>query len=165
MKLRTSLMLTLISSVLTLGVATAAEPAGKMSGEKHEMDCDGMSMKHGGMMDPVARADKHLSELKARLKLTKDQEPAWQVFSDQVKDQARSMAAMHDKKKEEMKDMPMSAPDRMAMMASMMKERAQSMSTMADNVKTFYATLTPEQKIAFDKMHMGHMKGMEQMQH
>ena len=159
MKLRTSLMLTLISSVLTLGVATAAEHVGKMSGEKHEMDCGEM------MKDPVERADKHLSELKARLKLTKDQEPAWQVFSDQVKDQAKSMEAMHDKKKEEMKDMPKSAPDRMAMMASMMKDRAQSMSAMADNVKTFYATLTPEQQIAFDKMHMGHMKSMERMQH
>jgi len=165
MKLRTTLMLTLISSALTLGVATAAEHGGKMGGEKHGMDCAGMGMMQGGMMDSVARAEKHLSELKAKLKLTKDQEPAWQTFSDQVKDQAKSMAAMHDKKKEGMQDMPKSAPDKMAMMASMMKDRAQSMSTMADNVKTFYATLTPEQKIAFDKVHMEHMKGTERMKH
>lgn len=165
MKLRTTLMLTLISSALTLGVATSAEHGGKMGMEKHKMGCGSMSMMQGGMMDSVARAEKHLSELKAELKLTNDQEPAWQTFSDQVKDQAKSMAFMHDKKKEEMKDMSKSAPDMMAMMASMMKEHAQNMSTMADNVKTFYATLTPEQKTAFDKVHMRHMKGMKRMKH
>lgn len=163
MKLRTTLMLTLISSALTLGGATAAGHDGKIGGEEHKMSCGGMGMMHGGMMDSVARAEKHLSELKAKLKLTKDQEPAWQTFSDQVKDQAKLMAAMIDKKKEGMQDMPMSAPDRMEMMASMMKDRAQNMSTMADNVKTFYATLTPEQKIAFDKVHMNHMKHMKGM--
>ena len=159
MKLRTTLMLTVISSALALGVATAGE--GKMGGKNHEMNCPSM-----GMMDSTERAEKHLSELKAALKLTKDQEPAWQTFSDQVKTQAKTMASMHDKKKEGMKDMPQSAPEKMAMMSSMMKERAQNMSTMADNVKTFYATLTPEQKVAFDKMHtnhMGHMEGMEHM--
>ncbi len=31
------------------------------------------------------------------------------------------------------------------------------MAKMADNVKMFYATLTPEQQAAFDKMHMSHM--------
>ena len=165
MKLRTTLMLTLISSALTLGVATAAEHGGKMRGGKHKMDCDGMSMKQGGMMDSVASAENHLSELKAKLKLTNDQEPAWQTFSDQVRDQAKLMASMHEKKKEEMKDMPKSAPDMMAMMASMMKDHAQNMSTMADNVKTFYAALTPEQQAVFDKVHMGHMKGMGRMKH
>ena len=161
MKLRTTLMLTLISSALTLGGATAAEHVGKMGGEKHEMDSGCMGMMQGGMMDPVARAEKNLSELKGKLKLTKDQEPAWKTFSDQVKDQAKSMAAMMDKNKEGMQDMTKPAPDRMAMMASMMKDRAQTMSTMADNLKTFYATLTPEQKVTFDKVHMEHMKGMK----
>ncbi|MHB1591195.1 MAG: Spy/CpxP family protein refolding chaperone [Sulfuricella sp.] len=161
MKLRTTLMLTLISSALTLGVATAAEHGGKMRGEKHETDCADMGMMQGGRMDSVARAEKHLSELKAKLKLTKDQEPAWQTFSGQVKDQAKSMAAMMHKEKEGMRDMHKSAPDKMAMMASMMTDRAKNMSTMADNVKTFYATLTPEQKVAFDKVHMNHTKGMK----
>ena len=164
MKLRTTMMLTLISSALALGVATAGD--GKMGGKSHDMNCPSM-----GMMDSTERAEKHLGELKAALKLTKDQEPAWQTFSDQVKAQAKSMASMHDKKKEGMKDMPQSAPEKMAVMSSMMKDRAQSMSTMADNAKTFYATLTPEQKVAFDKMHMSHMghmghtEGMEHMKH
>jgi len=141
-----------------MGGAAAAEYGGKMSGGKHERDCASMGMMHGGKMEPVARVDKHLSELKARLKLTKDQEPAWQTFSDQAKEQAKSMAAMIPKRKEGMQDMPKSAPEKMAMMANMMKDRAQNMSTMADNVKTFYTILTPEQKVAFDKVHMEHMR-------
>ena len=164
MKLRTKLALGLISTVFAIGVATAASHDGKMHGKKHEMDCDGMGMMQGHMMkDPVATANKHLSELKAELKLTKDQEPAWQTFSDQVNAQAKNMASMHDKMKGDMQNMPMTMPDRMAMMADMMKERAQNMTAMADAVKTFYATLTPEQKNTFDKMHMSHMKSMEPM--
>lgn len=160
MKLRTTLMLTLISSALTVGGALAAQPDGMMGGGKSKMGCDSMGMMHGGMKDPVARAEKHLGVLKGALKLTKDQEPAWQTFSDQVKDQAKSKSAMMEKHREGMKDMPMPVPDRMEMMADIMKDRAQTMATMADNVKTFYATLTPEQKVAFDKVHMKQMQGM-----
>lgn len=162
MKFRTKILLVLISSALTLNVAMAADRGGMMGGG-NMMDCPSMGMKQGGMMDSVARSEKHLSELKAKLKLTKDQEPAWQTFSDQVNEQAKSMASMYDKKQEEMKDMSKSAPDRMAMMASMMKDRAQNMATMADNVKTFYATLTTEQKSTFDKVHMSRIKGMGRM--
>lgn len=164
MKLRTKLALGLISSVFAIGVATAANHDGKMGGQKHEMDGDSMGMMEGHMMmDPVATAHKHLSELKAKLNHTKEQEPAWQVFSDQVNAQAKNMASMHDKMKGNMQNMPMTAPERMAMMADMMKDRAQNMATMADAVKTFYATLTPEQKSAFDKMHMSQMKSMDHM--
>ena len=59
--------------------------------------------------------------------------------------------------------MPMTAPDRMAMMAGMMEDRAQNMARMADSVKTFYSALTPEQKTLFDKMHMSQIKHMDHM--
>ena len=60
-----------------------------------------------------------------------------------------------------MQNMPKTVPDRMAMMAGMMKARAEMMATMAEAVKTFYAMLSPEQKSTFDKMHMSHMRSME----
>lgn len=159
MKLATKILLGLIP-VFAMSVASAAAHEAKM-GHVKGPDCD-MSMMSGAMgKDPVASATKHLGELKAKLKLTSAQQPAWDTFSGQVNDQAKSMAAMHDMKQDKMKDksqtMTMTAPDKMAMMAEMTKERAQSMSKMADNVKTFYATLTPEQQAAFDKMHMSHM--------
>lgn len=162
MKLRTKLAFGLISTVFAIGVATAASHDGKMHKESHEMGCDGMGMMQGHMMkDPIAMAHKHLAELKAKLKLTKDQEPAWQAFSDKVNAQAKSMASMHDKMKGNMQDMPKTMPDRMAMMADMMKERAQNMAAMADAVKAFYSELKPEQKEVFDKMHMNHMQSMD----
>jgi hypothetical protein len=150
MKLRTKMAIGLIVSVLSAGVANAAH--------HRAMDCDGMGMMHGKKMDPEAMATRHLAELKADLKITQDQEPAWQAFSDKVNAQAKDMAAMRDKMKLHQSTMPTTAPDRMEMMAGMMKNRAEMMGNMADAVKTFYATLTPEQKARFDKMHMKHMQ-------
>jgi len=149
MKLHAKLMLGLISSLFAASIATAAGHGTKMSPHHHGMDCNSMSMMSGDMsMDPVARTQKHLSELNAKLNLTKEQQPAWQTFSDQVNDQAKNMASMRDKMKADAQSMPKSAPEHMARMADMMKDRAQNMATMADAVKTFYATLSPEQ-VAF----------------
>lgn len=166
MKIRTQIMLGLFSSVLAVNVASAVDSDSKMKGHKQEDKCEGMSMMHGDMqMDHVAQAQKHLSELKGKLHLTKDQEPAWKTFSEEVLAQAKSMGAMPAGMKKDMQSMPQTAPERMSMMASMMKDRAQHMASIADTVKTFYAALTPEQKMAFDKMHNNEMAHMQQMDH
>lgn len=165
MKLHTKLALGLISSLFVANLATAAEPGTKMSRHNLGMDCNNMSYMPGDMSympgdmrtDPIARAQKNLSELKAKLNLTNDQQPAWQTFSDQVNDQAKNMTEMRNKMKDKMQTMPKTAPEQMANMAEMMKDRAQGIAKMADAVKTFYATLTPEQQIAFDKVHMSRM--------
>lgn len=166
MKVRTQIMLGLFSSMLAVSAASAVDSDSKMKGHKHEMNCEGMNM-HGDMkMDHSAQAQKHLNELKSKLNLTKAQEPAWNTFSEQVMNQAKNMGMMAGGMKKDMQSMPQTAPERMAMMASMMKDRAQNMASMADTVKTFYDTLTPEQKMAFDKMHnseMAHMKHMGDM--
>ena len=95
MKLPTKLTLGLISSLLVASLATAAEQGAKMSRQTPGMDCNGMSMMPGDMgADPIVRAHTHLSDLNAKLKLTKDQQPAWQTFSDQVNAQAKTMKAM-----------------------------------------------------------------------
>lgn len=162
MKLHTKLALGLISSLFVANLATAAEPGTKMSRHNLGMDCNNMSYMPGDMRtDPIARAQKNLSELKAKLNLTNDQQPAWQTFSDQVNDQAKNMAEMRNKMKDKMQTMPKTAPEQMANMAEMMKDRAQGIAKMADAVKTFYATLTPEQQTAFDKVHMNRMNRMK----
>ena len=161
MKLHSKLMFGLISSLFAMSIASAAGHDAKMSRHTHGKHCDSMHMMSGEMgMDSVARATKHLSELKAKLNLTNDQQPAWQTFSDQVTDQAKTMEAMRDKMKDKAQTMPKTAPEQMAKMADMMKDRAQAMAKMADNVKTFYATLTPEQQTSFDQVHMRHMGHM-----
>jgi hypothetical protein len=166
MKLQTKLMLGLISAVFAAHVATAAESGAKMSRHHHGKDCNRMGMMSGDMgMDSVASAQKHLEELKTQLKLTDNQQAAWQTFSAQVNDQAKSMASMQDKMRDKTQTMPKTAPEQMAMMAEMMKDRARAMDKMADAVKAFYAALTPEQQTAFDKMHMSHMNGMGHRRH
>ena len=166
MKLPAKLTLGLISSLLVVNLATAADQSAKMSQHNPGMDCNGMGMMPGDMeKDPVARAQKHLSDLNAKLKLTKDQQQVWQTFSDQVNDQAKNMKAMRDKMQDKTQAMPKTAPEHMAMMADRMKERAEDMAKMADAVKTFYASLTTEQQAVFDKMHMSHMSQMRHMRH
>lgn len=158
MKLHTKLTLGLVSSLFAVSLATAATSGTKMGPYHSGMDCNGMGMMSGDMkMDPVARAQKHLSELNAKLNLTADQQPAWKTFSDQVNDQAKNMVAMRDQMKDNAQSMPKTAPERMAKMADLMKDRAQNMAKMADAVKTFYATLTAEQQATFDKMQMSQM--------
>jgi hypothetical protein len=155
MKLGTKVSLGLISSVLALGMVSAADNDGMAGGQKHDMNCDSKDMVKGQMkMDPVARAKQHLSELKAKLNLTKEQEPDLQTFSDQINEQAKTMMSMQDKMKGVM---PKTAPEHMAMMADKTKSKAQNMSAMADTVKTFYSTLSPDQQATFDKVHMSAM--------
>ena len=162
MKLHTRLTLGLMSSLFAAGLATAAGPGANMGPHHAGMDCNGMSMMPGNMkMDPVARANKHLSDLKAKLNLTADQQPAWQAFSDHVNDQARKMMSMCDMMKNNALPMAKTAPEQMARMADIMKERSENMAKMADAVKTFYATLTPEQQATLDKMHKSHMARMQ----
>lgn len=164
MNTHTKLALGLISSVFAANLAMAADNGAKMPMHNPGMDCKGMSMMPGDMgANPVARAQQHLAELKAKLKLTKDQQPAWETFSTQVNDQAKNMADMQDKKKDMAQAMPTSAPEHMAMMAEMMKTRAENMAKMADAVKTFYAVLTTDQQKTFDKMHSEHMGRMSPM--
>jgi len=166
MKLQTKVILGLISAVFAAHVATAAESGAKMSRHHHGMDCNRMGMMSGGMgMDPVASAQKQLDELKAQLNLTDDQQAAWQTFFAQVNDQAKNMASMRDKMMDKTQTIPKTAPEQMAMMAEMMKDRARAMDKMVDAVKTFYAALTPVQQTAFDKMHMSQMGRMNGMGH
>ena len=105
MKVHTQIMLGLLSSVFAVSVATAADVDSKMKGHKHGADCEGMSMMQGDMkMDHVAGAQKHLSELKGKLNLTKAQEPAWNTFSEQVLAQAKNMGSMPDGMKKNCRD-------------------------------------------------------------
>lgn len=164
MKLHTKLTLGLLSSVFAANLALAADSGAKMSMNNPGMDCNGMSMMPGDMgTNPVARAQKHLSELEATLKLTRNQQPAWDTFSAQVNNQAKNMAAMQDTKKDMAQTLPKSAPEHMAMMAEMMKTHAENMSRMAAAAKTFYDQLTTDQQKAFDKLHTEHMSHMAHM--
>lgn len=102
-----------------------------------------------GMMDPGARVEQRLTRLKSELKLTAQQEPLWQAFAEKSSAEAgKGMQAMRERMQS---DKPLSAPERMAQMQAMMKDRVAAMESVNESFNRLYAALTPEQKAAADK--------------
>ena len=152
MKFRTRFALILISSALTLATASAADCPGPQCGDSSVTAQDKQKM------DPVAYTNKRLSELKDKLKITQAEEPAWQIFADKVNAQAKATAALHERMRTEMHTPGLTTPDRMEKMSEFLKIRSQHLAAMSEVVRTFYNTLSPEQKAIFDKMHQVKMK-------
>ena len=137
----------LAASAVFFGIAYAQGPG-----------CDGdgkpgmkrSSMQRGGMMvDPGARVEQRLTRLKAEIKVTAQQEPLWQAFAEKSKAEAgKGMQAMRERMQN---DKPVSAPERMAQMQGIMKERVATMESVNEAFNRLYSALTPEQKAAADK--------------
>ena len=107
-----------------------------------------------GMGNSTAMMERHLANLKAQLKITPAQEPAWQAFATKAKEQADTMRAMRAK----MLDATGPAPERMRQRTELMKQRVGNMETMTAALSDLYAALTPEQKAIADQ-HVGMMGG------
>jgi Spy/CpxP family protein refolding chaperone len=136
----------LAASALMFGVAHAQGPGCPPDGMP---GMKGGGMQRGGMMEPGARADQRLTRLKADLKLSGEQEPLWQAYADKVKAEAgKGMQAM---RRNMQGDKPLPAPERMAQMEGMMKERLAAMQSVHESFNRLYAALTPEQKATADK--------------
>jgi len=136
----------LAASAVMFGVAYAQAP-GCDPGGKPGMQRS--SMQRGGMMDPGARVEQRLTRLKGDIKPTAQQEPLWQAFAEKSQTEAgKGMQAM----RERMQDAkPLSAPERLAQMQGMMKDRVAAMESVNESFNRLYAALTPEQKVAADK--------------
>jgi Spy/CpxP family protein refolding chaperone len=115
----------------------------------------GGMMGHGGMGhgDPARMAQmhaKHLSDLKAKLKITTAQEAAWATFADSMKPPADMMGKPMDHAEMD----KLSTPERIDKMRAQHKERMAAMEVAMDKrgdaTKAFYSALNPEQKKVFD---------------
>lgn len=113
----------------------------------------------GGMMDPAARVEQRLTRLKDELKLNEKQLPLWQAFAEKSKAEAGKGAETMRQRMSDTK--PMTAPERMALMQSGMKERLVAMEAVSESFNRLYAALTPEQKAAADRhfSNMGRPQG------
>jgi Spy/CpxP family protein refolding chaperone len=110
----------------------------------------------GGMMghgDPAKMEQmhaKHLADLKAKLKITASQEAAWTRFTDAMKPTADMMGKRPDRTEMD----KLSTPERIDKMRALHKEHMAAMEAAMDKrgdaTKTFYASLSPEQKKGFD---------------
>lgn len=154
--MKTNLKISLVAGLLlAAGFAYSQSP---MRGGACDMMGGGMygqGMNHGSMgkMDPArmqARMDRHHTALKAKLKLTPAQEPAWTAFIASHTPPASMMgqpAAMADLAK-------LPTPERVDKMKEMraqrMGEMTAAMDTHGEATKVFYAALTLEQQKLFD---------------
>lgn len=118
----------------------------------HGPGCDGdgqPGMKRSSMQERGGWVEQRLARLKSDLKLTAEQEPLWQAFAEKSKAEAtKGMQAMGERANDEK---PQSAPERMARMQGLMKQRLAAMESVNESFNRLYAALTPEQKAAADK--------------
>ncbi|GDY36622.1 Spy/CpxP family protein refolding chaperone [Acidovorax sp. NB1] len=107
--------------------------------------------RHG---DHAQRHAKHLAELKAQLKLTAAQEPAWTSFTTAL--QPGERPARLDRQ-----DMDkLTTPERIDRMRALRAQHAAEADRRGEATKAFYAALTPEQQKTFDaQAHRGHRMG------
>jgi protein CpxP len=121
-----------------------------MMGRGHDRDGHAMRGQRDGRgagVSPAARVEGRLAALKSQLKITSDQESAWQAFEGKAKAMAGSMQT----RRAEMTPAKLTAPERLAQRAAFAKEGAANLESMSAAVKVLYEVLTPEQKAIADQ--------------
>ncbi|MDR7096664.1 Spy/CpxP family protein refolding chaperone [Hydrogenophaga laconesensis] len=103
--------------------------------------------RHAQMQKRVAERQ---AALKAELKLTPEQEPAWNAFIARTQPQA---APERPGTREDWSKL--TTPQRLDRMQALKAERDAVMARRVDAIKSFYATLNGEQQKVFDAQHMG----------
>ncbi len=153
-------------ALVMAGVLSLAAVAGFAQAQMPMDDHHGMSMQRGHERMSPERMEKmmarHLDALKAKLKITAAQEGAWKTFTDAMKPGADMKAKRPDTSALQ----GLSTPERLDKMRELHKQHAAEREAAMDKrdaaIKTFYATLSADQKKVFDAEHArmgGHGKG------
>jgi periplasmic protein CpxP/Spy len=109
---------------------------------------------HGDPAKMQERINKRLGELKTTLKITSAQEPAWSAFAASFQPPAQRPARPDRAAFEKM-----TTPERIDAMRTMRDARNTRMDQRASATKTFYATLSAEQKKTFDEASLKMLRG------
>lgn len=132
---------------------------GPMGGEPGMHHMMGMHQRDPAKMQ--AHVAKRLEQLKAKLKITADQEAAWGTFSAAMQPKAQPQERPNWKEIQ-----AMTTPERIDKMRAMRAVHQAEMDKRADAIKAFYGALTPEQKKTFDAQHLrqgpGGRRGMKE---
>jgi hypothetical protein len=141
-----------LALVVALGAASLAAIAQPMGGHD-EM----MGQGRQGRMDPAkmeAMMAKRADALKEQLKLTPEQQPAWNAFVAAMKPDANAKP-QHPSREELDK---LTTPERIDKMRALRDQHHTAMLAAMDKrdqaTKTFYNSLNAEQKKVFDTQHM-----------
>lgn len=106
----------------------------------------------GAAAGPVAHQEARLAFLKDELKITANQESAWEAYAKQVKAEAATMESF----RAQAPATTQSAAERLEQRAELARLRAEQVKALSTTVKDLYAALTPEQKTIADR-HFGGM--------
>lgn len=106
---------------------------------------------HGRWSNPAAAVEGHLAALKVELKITSDQDKAWQTFAAKSRQQADTMIARRAQRSAQAPAASVTAPERLAQRTARMKQGLASMEAMTAAVTDLYGVLTPEQKTIADQ--------------
>lgn len=114
---------------------------------------------HESMMSRMkARHEQHLQELKTKLQLSAQQEPAWTAFAS-----AMAMPAQRPVRPDWSEVASLNTPERIDRMKALRQQRQTEMNAQMDRrgeaSKAFYASLNSEQKKVFDDETRKHMAG------
>lgn len=138
------------ATALSFGVAGMGTAVSATPSDKPEWGC-GYGPGMDGKWDKAKNGERmkqHMQQRHAalhdKLKLNAQQEAAWQTYT------AATMKNMTPPSWDREEMAKLSAPERMERMIQNMREREQRMTAQLESLKTFYATLTPEQKKIFD---------------
>lgn len=124
--------------------------------------------RHANRMDRAERMERmqarmaeRQAKLKADLKLSPEQEPAWNAFVARM-DAAKGSHGQRGQR-ERSNWSELSTPERLDKMQARMAERQAAMNQRFEAIKSFYANLNAEQQKVFDSQRMGsfHRAGMK----
>ncbi len=148
--------LVLAGLLASIGIAASAQGVAPAAPPAPMADKAGPPPARHGMPDPAKmqeRMAKRAEALKAKLKLTPAQEPAWNAFTARMQPPAPPSRMERDEMAK------LTTPERIDKMRAMRAERDAEMDKRADATKSFYAVLTPEQQKVFDANAMPHRPG------
>ncbi len=159
----------LLAGLLAIGAASALAQTPPPAADGAPKAQRGMrqDMREGGREGASPeRMQQHMArrhaDLKAKLKIEPSQEAAWTTFTEAMKppaDMHKRRTAIRDELQK------LSSPERIDRMRALRTERQAAVDKRGDAVKTFYATLNPEQKKVFDSRPMMQGPGGHGMKH
>ena len=104
-------------------------------------------------VDPMtveARIDQRITQMHQRLKITAEQQPAWDGFAQAMRDNVTSIEQAYKGRRASVATM--SAPDNMRNFAQIEQNRADGIQKLAASFQTLYDTMSDDQKKTADTM-------------
>lgn len=127
---------------------TATPPTVKPAAPTAEQRDQKRAERHAQMQK---RMIEQQAAFKAELKLTPEQEPAWNAFVARTQPQPGAMLPRGEREDWS----KLTTPQRLDKMQALKAERDAAMAKRVDAIKSFYAVLNADQQKTFDSKHMG----------